>query len=141
MILLRKGGELAAFHYSWIWCLLLLQKGQSILLVTLSLSFDLSVFGFGTYIIEYFHAIFNVKFMLLRRLLRSCYTSHTMPVSHYKPLTESDVNKILGEPIDPAFSFPSFPSISTCFIASRKLPAIVIRLTGLTFFPSFTYQP
>ena len=105
------------------------------------LSFDLSVFGFGTYIIEYFHAIFNVKFMLLRRLLRSCYTSHTMPVSHYKPLTESDVNKILGEPIDPAFSFPSFPSISTCFIASRKLPAIVIRLTGLTFFPSFTYQP
>ena len=135
--MLRKGGELAAFHYSWIWCLLLHQKGQSILLVTLSLSCDLSVFGFGIYIIEYFHAIFNVKFMLLR----SCYTSHTMPVSHYKPLTESDVNKILGEPIDPAFSFPSFPSISTCFIASRKLPAIVIRLTGLTFFPSFTYQP
>ena len=120
-------------------------KGTEYLHVTLSLSFDLSVFGFGTYIIEYFHAIFNVKFMLLRRLLRrllrSCYTSHTMPVSHYKPLTESDVNKILGEPIDPAFSFPSFPSISTCFIASRKLPAIVIRLTGLTFFPSFTYQP
>ena len=112
-------------------------KGTEYLHVTLSLSFDLSVFGFGTYIIEYFHAIFNVKFMLLR----SWYTGHTMPVSHYKPLTESDVNKILGEPIDPAFSFPSFPSISTCFIASRKLPAIVIRLTGLTFFPSFTYQP
>ena len=62
MILLRKGGELAAFHYSWIWCLLLHQKGQSILLVTLSLSCDLSVFGFGTFIIKYSCIHFNHYF-------------------------------------------------------------------------------
>ena len=59
MILLRKGGELAAFHYSWIWCLLLRQKGQSYVEDTLSLSFDLSVFGFGIFIIEYSCIHFN----------------------------------------------------------------------------------
>ena len=141
MILLRKGGELAVFITPGFGASYCVKRDRVMwkILCPFLLTFRSALFS--KQIVLGFHAIFNVKFMLLRRLLRSCYTSHTMPVSHYKPLTESDVNKILGEPIDPAFSFPSFPSISTCFIASRKLPAIVIRLTGLTFFPSFTYQP